>query len=225
MARRQYNNDYASVTEIIGMLTNYGLQEWFKRTNHADILKESTRAKEIGTQIHDAIQDHINLKQVKLSTEYPQEVINIIKAFMQFKNDNSNIVFYNTETELSSDVYKLNGTLDCIGLVGDKHYIYDWKSAKCGDKDVPDIYESYEWQVSAYAILLEELMHIKVEGAYIVAFAKDKISYNTKFISYNEMRENFENIILPLLKICYFNKNKKQIKKDKKKKEKLCLTQ
>jgi ATP-dependent exoDNAse (exonuclease V) beta subunit len=179
MSKRDYNNDYASVTQIISMLTNYGLQSWFQRTPYNEIISESNKAKEIGTQIHDAIQDHINSQQVKLSTEYPQEVINIIKGFMQFKNDNPGIVFYNTETKLMSAKHRLNGTIDCIGIIGDTHVLLDWKSARAGTKDVPDIYDSYLWQVSAYAVMLNEEMNIKVSKAMVVSFAKDKIAYNT----------------------------------------------
>ena len=88
MAKRQYDNDYVSVTGLLSILSNYGLMEWFKRTPYAQILEESNKGKTIGKQLHDVIQSHIDKQEAKIETEYPEEVSTALKSFMLFKKDN-----------------------------------------------------------------------------------------------------------------------------------------
>lgn len=209
MARkhRQYENDYVSVTTLLSLLSNYGLMEWFKRTPYKTILKESARGKEIGTQAHKAFEEHIEKNTVKVDTEYPSEISFILQSFMLFKKENSNIKLKSSETVLISDKYKLNGTLDCIGEENEKIIIIDWKNVNSKDKIKPDIYSSYLYQLSAYVKLYEEQSNVLIDSAYSVAFSKDKVSYNIKKISREEIENNFNNIIMPLLQIYYYQKS------------------
>lgn len=213
MAKRQYDNDYVSVTGLLSILSNYGLMEWFKRTPYAQILEESNKGKTIGKQLHDVIQSHIDKQEAKIETEYPEEVSTALKSFMLFKKDNPNIKLNKAELMLISDKYKLNGTLDCTAEENGIPILLDWKSAKCGtEKDKPPIYNSYLYQVSAYDRLYREQEGIKFEYAYVVALAKDKVSYNMEKIDAITMNNHFENIIIPCLNIFYYEKeNKKKL--------------
>lgn len=204
---RQYENDYVSVTTLLALLINYGLMEWFKRTPYAQIIQESNRGKEIGTQVHQVIQDHIEAKEAKIDTEFPDEVTNILKSFMLFKKENPHILLKKSEIVMKNDIFRLNGTMDCIGDENGKIVVVDWKSGKCGDKlDKPPIYDSYLYQISAYGALYELEENLDISGGYVVSLAKDKISYNLQYIDMNKMEDNWNNIILPLLKIYYYQK-------------------
>ena len=88
---RAYNNGLPSVTTILGVLHKIGLENWFKFNTLAFINKESEEGKTIGTQIHDAIQQNIEEKEVKIETVYTEQVTNALKGFMQFKKDHPEI--------------------------------------------------------------------------------------------------------------------------------------
>lgn len=207
--KRQYDNDYISVTQLLSLLTNYGLQEWFKRTPYNQILEESNKGKIIGTQVHDVIQSHIEKTEARIETEYPDEVKIILQSFMLFKKDHPNIKLQRSELMLKSDKYKINGTLDCIAKENEESILLDWKSGKCLDKDKPPIYISYLYQVSAYDRLYKEQELKPIKYAYVVALAKDKVAYNLEKIDSYQMDLNFENIIIPLLQIYYYQKENK----------------
>ena len=199
--KRQYNNSYPSVTQILDVLRKIGLENWFKWNTPKFINDESSKGKEIGTLIHQAIQDHIELREVKIDTIYPEEVMNALKAFMQFKKDHPEIILHKSEMMLTSEIYKYNGTLDCLGEIDGKSIIYDWKTSKCKDKEKPDIYMEYIYQVSAYVNLYNETQNACVAQAIIVSLAKDKATYNTREVTSQEIKESFEEVFLPCLKI------------------------
>lgn len=206
---REYDNDFVSVTGLLALLANFGLMEWMKRTPYNQILEESKKGKEIGTQIHDVIQSHIEAKEAKIETSYPDEVSNILKSFMLFKKENSQILLKRSEIIMINEEFKLNGQLDCIGDENGKIVVMDWKSGKCGDKENPPIYSSYLYQVSAYSIMYQLKENVDISDAYVVALAKDKIAYNIEKIDINKMQSNWDNVILPLLKIYYHRKKEK----------------
>jgi hypothetical protein len=117
---------------------------------------------------------------------------------------------------LTSEKYGFNGTIDCVGaVVGqspaiDMPILLDWKSGKAGEKDKPDVYDSYKVQVAAYVYLYNEINPVhKIWSAVIVAIAKDKISYNTYFMNSREIDDCFNEVFLPALRIWNYQHAKK----------------
>lgn len=200
-AHRQYENDYGSVTQILGVLRKAGLENWFKFTPLKQIQKESEEGKLIGSQIHAAIQQHIEQEEVKIETQFTEQVMNALKGFMQFKKDHPEIKLRKAEMMLTSEKYQYNGTLDCIGKIGDDLALLDWKSGKAKSKDKPDIYDEYKYQVSAYVKAFNETQEGQVKRAFILSLAKDKIAYNFEEINMDDINQMFEQVFISCLTI------------------------
>lgn len=224
-AHREYQNDYPSVTTILGVLRNIPLEYWFKSNTLEYINRESGKGKKIGTDIHSAIEHFILTGELKVETEYPDEVTNALKSFALFRKEMPEISLNWSEMALTSEKYGFNGTIDCIGniihqAVGETHsgirltpIIVDWKSGQAKDKDKPDIYDSYKTQVSAYVYLYNEVNNTSIDKAIIVSIAKDRVAYNTYKMDKKEIEDNFNEIFLPALKILTFQKQSKKEKK------------
>lgn len=203
--RRNYENEYPSVTTLISLLASYGLMEWFKRTPYNQILEESKKAKQIGEDLHKAICEHITLNEVKVETQYPDEIMNTLKSFMLFKSEHPEFKLKRSEIQMVDELHKINGTLDAIS----DDIVFDWKSAKCRNDIKPPIYPEALWQVSCYTVMYNEIFKTNIQKAIVVALAKDKIAYNYQEIGEKEIRDNFINIILPLRTIWQY-KHKEQ---------------
>src|SRR3990167_674793 len=171
MARREYINNYASVTQVLSVLRKPGLEQWFLSNTRAFCTEKSNKGKLIGTQIHNAIQSYIETGKASISTEYDEEVTNALKSFMLFRKENPSYVLKRAELPLTSEQYKFNGTIDCIG----ENIMWDWKTGECKDKDRPTIYDEWKYQVSAYVYLYNEVNKTNIERANILGIAKDKI--------------------------------------------------
>lgn len=218
MAKRDYDNDYPSVTTVLGILRNFGLEHWFKINSYANILKESEEGKLIGTQLHDAFQQHIETNEIKLETEYPEQVKNALNGFMLFKKENPQLVLHKSEIKMTSVKYKYNGTLDCLGIENSSRLVLlDWKSGKAKKEEKPPIYDEYKYQVSAYVKAYNELNEKKVELAGILALAKDKVAYNYEEINMTEIEDMFKDVFLPCLSIYNFQRESSKKNKSNKK--------
>jgi CRISPR/Cas system-associated exonuclease Cas4 (RecB family) len=208
MPKRNYENDYVSITTALGVLNKPGLMMWMKFNTAKFCDAESKRGKEVGLLLHEAFQKHIELQEVKVKTAYPDEVTNALQSFMLFKKEHPEIKLEKSEIQMVSDTYKLNGTLDCLGKIGDELVIMDWKNSKVGKKDSPVIYPEYLWQTAGYSMMYEDIFKIQVNSAYVVVLAKDAVSYSIQKIDRNEIVSHFENVVLPCVQI-YYHKRKK----------------
>ena len=182
---------------------------WFKFNTASFCNEESKKGKEIGTQIHQAIQDHIEEKEVKVETQYNEEVMNALNSFMKFRKEHPEFTLKKAEMVLTNEKYKYNGTMHCLGDDGTP-VIFDWKTGKCKDKTEPPIYDEYINQVAAYVYAYNEQESKGISRGYILAIAKDKVGYSLQKIDDQEIVENFNEVFLPALKICNFQRNKKK---------------
>lgn len=203
---RNYQNDYVSMTGALGVLNKPGLMMWYKFNTAKFCDEESRKGKECGTILHEAFQDHIELQEVKVETIYPEEVTNALKGFMLFKKEHPEIKLEKAEILMTSDTYKINGTLDCLGRVNDELVIVDWKNSKIGKKDAPVVYPEYLYQTAGYSMMYEDIFKTKINSAYVVVFAKDAVAYSIQKIERDEIVLHFENIVLPCIKIYYHQK-------------------
>jgi len=206
--RRDYGNEYPSVTTILGVLRKIGLENWFKVNDVATINKESSEGKLIGTQIHEAIQQHIDKEEVKIETTFGEQVKNALDSFMLFKKEHKDIKLKRAEMALTSEKHGFNGTLDCIGKIGKDLVLLDWKTGKAKLKDKPDIYDEFRYQVAAYVTAFNETQEGKVVKAFILALAKDKVAYNFEEIEMSKIGEMFKEVFLPCLQIYNFQRRK-----------------
>jgi len=211
---RDYKNDYPSVTEILGVLRKIGLEFWFKNNSAQFCNEESSKGKLIGTQIHDCIESFIATGSATLDTEYDVEVSNALNSFMAFRKDRPEIPLRKAEMLLTSRKYFFNGQIDCISDA----MIVDWKSGNCKDKVQPTIYDEWKYQVAAYTCLYNEIHGTNINKAIIVAIAKDKVAYTTYEMDGAEIEDCFNKVFLPCLSILNYQKEQKQIAKERKQK-------
>ena len=214
MAKRQYDNGFVSVTQALDVLRKKGLEFWFKNNTLAFINAESEKGKLIGTQIHEAIQSHIEKNDVKIDTQYPDEVMNALKGFMLFKKEHPEIKLRRCEMMLTSDKYKYNGTMDVEGEILSVIVPGDWKTGKANEQDKPPIYDEHIAQIAAYLKAYNEVTKQNTSTAFIAVFAKDKITYNYRLIPQDEINLCFEEIFLPAVKIFYGQQKLAQIRKE-----------
>jgi len=211
MASRDYQNDYPSVTQILGVLRKIGLEMWFKWNTAAFCDEKTKKGAEIGTQIHKGIEEYINTGALKIETEYTEEVTNAIKSFALFRKENPQYTLKNSEKQLLSQLHKCNGTLDCEATEGNEDIIFDWKTGECKKKDKPSLYNEMKYQVSAYVMFNDEMTGKTTNKAAILILAKDKIAYNLYLMDRQEIENHFNEAFLPALKI-YNHEHKKEAK-------------
>jgi|GEM_PF-3003648 len=213
--KRQYENDYPSVTGVLDGMRKIGLEFWFKAHTLAEIKTISERSKTIGTTLHEAIQSHIETDTMKIETAYSVEIKNAIQSFMLFKKENPSIKLHKSEIQMTSELYKVNGTLDCIGEENGSIILIDWKSSEAKDKEKPTVYDEAKYQASAYVVMHNEIYKTDICKAIIVSIAKNKVAYNKVDIDKEYIQSSFENIFLPMLKVWNFKKQEANKLKEK----------
>lgn len=211
MARkhRDYDNDYPSVTTVLSGLRKIALEMWFRNNTPEFINRESGKGKTIGTDIHHAIENYINTGKMEVETQYPDEVLTCLKSFVMFKKEHPEIKFNFSELKMTSLIYSYNGTMDLDAEIDGYSVVGDWKSGKCGEKDKPDVYDEFTEQLSAYDNLNIEVRSIKASHGFIAVFAKDKVAYNLKWVSREELDGAFKNVFLPALLIWRYKNAKR----------------
>lgn len=207
---RDYDNDYVSVTTVLGVLRKIGLEYWFKVNTLEYCNKASGKGKVIGTDIHNAIEHYILTGEAKVETEYPDEVSCALHSFIKFRRDFPHIKLKWSEQALTSEQYKFNGTIDCIAEIDGVPLILDWKSGEAKEKDCPVIYDEYKYQVAAYVNLYNENKSAQefINSAIIVSIAKDKVGYITYPMNWDEIYNCFNEVFLPALKIYQYQHRK-----------------
>lgn len=213
MGRDYPDNGYPSVTGALGVLRKIGLEMWFKYNTAKFCDEESKRGKEIGTQIHDVIHQYITTGKASIQSEYGTEVETALQSFMLFRKENPEYKLELAEMSLTSEKYCFNGTVDCIA--GD--VILDWKTSTCKEKEKPDIYDEYLFQLAAYVNLYNENKNVDIVNAVSVVIAKDKVAYNIYKMDGKTIFDCFEYGFLPCLQILNQQKRIKTMLKEKKK--------
>lgn len=202
--KRDYGNDFVSVTQVLDVLRKPGLEMWFKMHTPQDIKAMTEKALAIGTATHEAIDNYIKTGELKIETEWPDEVTNTLKSFVKFRTENPDFIPRLSETALTSNKYNFNGTIDCAC----PPVLYDWKSTERKDKKELPLWEEWKWQTATYSCLWNELMPEKIEKACVVALAKDCVEYRLYTMDIDEINAHFENIFLPALKIKQYQRRK-----------------
>lgn len=209
----RYTNKYPSITTVLGVLRKLGLEMWFKNNTAQFCDEESRKGKVIGTQIHTLIQNLINQKGNTIQTDYSDEVKNAVQSFVAFKKDYPSLKLEVAELKMTSEKYKVNGTLDCLGILNNKLVVFDWKTGKTKDGKAPEIYDEYVIQVSAYVYLYNDIYKTNINEAVIVCLAKNEAKYNIEFIAKETIDLSFNNIFLSALQIYNNLKVLKELRK------------
>ena len=221
---KRYENKDPSVTQVLGVLRKIGLEFWFKKNTAQFCNDASNKGKEIGKQIHEAIQGYITTGEAKVATQYGDEVMTALKSFMLFKKEHPEFHLENSELKMHSKLYSCNGTLDCKAVRIEpalrRKTILDWKSGECKHSinkegegefkyEVPPVYDEMRYQLSAYVNFYNEIYFDDIKEAYILVLAKDKIAYNLVKMEEREIHDCFHEVFIPALKIYNYQKENK----------------
>ena len=125
-----------------------------------DYFKELNKAGEIGTELHNLAELHIQNEHYDLPED--ETVRNCFNQFIDWW-DKSNYKVTWTEKPYASKILLYGG---CPDLLVNGNILIDFKTSK-------GIYLDYLIQLSAYAALIKEVDGIEIEQAIIVRFPKD----------------------------------------------------
>jgi hypothetical protein len=207
--KRDYDNDFPSVTQVLDVLRKPGLEMWYRVNTPQFINEAMSKGKSIGSATHEAIETYINTGELKVDTEWPDEVTMALKSFVLFKKEHPEVKLTKSETKMTSSKHSFNGTMDIMGEIDGMKIVGDWKTTAAKDKEKPEIYDEAKTQVSAYRELYNEVFNECVGRAFIVSLAKDKEAYSFEIIENKEINDRFENIFIPALTIKSYQRRPK----------------
>ena len=94
-------------------------------------------------------------------------------AFVQWYK-NSGIEITETETSLVSDVLRVGGTLDAVGINSGQTFILDWKTSN-------SVRVEYLLQLAGYSLLWEEATGTEVAGVHLLRVGKEFATFHHHF--------------------------------------------
>ena len=152
------NDLFPSVTTILSIQNNEGLQKWRERMGEEVANFESRRAANRGNDFHKICETYLNNQNI---SEYRKNVLSY-GLFNLVKNEIERIDnIHGLATPLHSTKYKIAGRTDCIAEFDGMLSIIDFKSANRARTD--DMLETHSIQETAYAKMWEELTNIPIE--------------------------------------------------------------
>lgn len=155
-------------------------------------------SKEIGTEVHNVIEDHIKTGSAYISM-INESVNNCVSAFYDWITLNK-VEFIETEKTLVNSVYGYAGTCDAIAIINGTKYILDWKTSKA-------IYPEYALQLAAYRLTEGNNLNVAV-------LRLDKETGDYEFKDMTKHIEKKEQAFLSLLDF-YYREKKRKLKNNK----------
>jgi len=149
---------FPSVTTILSIQNNEGLQKWRERIGEEVANFESRRAAKRGNGFHKICETYLNNQDI---SDHRKNVLSY-GLFNLVKNEIERIDnIHGLETTLHSKQYKIAGRTDCIAEFDGMLSVIDFKSANRPRAE--DLLEKHSIQETAYAIMWEELTNVPIE--------------------------------------------------------------
>lgn len=137
--------------------------------------KEKDEAADRGNEIHDWA-ERVMKEGIEVLEEVPPELLIPVKGAVAYIQDYG-IEIISAETTVWDDDYKVAGTFDLLGWMGDQLVLVDWKSGK-------GIYWEMALQVAAYSVFHLKLYGVLPDKAHLVQLPrKEGESYRVKTIT------------------------------------------
>jgi hypothetical protein len=143
---------YPSVTTVLSILSEEGIQKWRARVGEEEANKISYRASTRGTAVHSIIENYINNEE-DYAKGFMPNIVDNFKGVQQVLDERIGRV-YAQEAALYSDHLGLAGRVDCVAEFDGKLSIIDFKTSKKLKKE--EWITNYFIQESCYAIMWEE---------------------------------------------------------------------
>jgi genome maintenance exonuclease 1 len=190
-----------SVTTVLSLLSEVGIQAWKNRVGEAEADKVSTRALANGNELHLIVEAYLDNKPLD---KYKNPVA--LKLFEQMKPELHNITNIRAqEVQLYSENLGVAGRVDCLGEYKGVLSVIDFKSSR--KRKTKSLVKGYFLQATCYAMMIEELdkmektkvdqivILISAEDGTVVPFVEDKKQYIEKLMNVIEdyrLRQEFE---------------------------------
>ena len=164
---------YPSITTVLGRQPDKqkGLQEWRKRVGAQQAAIISGKAARRGTAFHWCVEDY--LKNQEINGEHKEKNFLAYHMFMEARShlDNNIDQVVLQEQAMYSDIFKVAGRCDCIGVWNNELAVIDFKTTTTMKKR--EWLEDYFIQCSAYASMYEEWTGEAVDQIIIFMVAED----------------------------------------------------
>ena len=164
---------YPSITSVLGKQPDKqkGLNEWRKRVGAQQAAIISGKAARRGTAFHYCVEDY--LKNQQINGEHKQKNFLAYHMFQESKkylDDNIDQVVLQ-EQAMYSDIFKVAGRCDCIGVWNNELTVIDFKTTTTMKKR--EWLDDYFIQCSAYASMYEEHTGEAIDQVVIFMVAED----------------------------------------------------
>lgn len=181
-----------SVTTILGRFKESGgLLYWAWNCGRDGISMDSVKEKACtaGTITHQWIEDDLHGKELTVYKDVNDDTYKQAEnAYEQFKawRKGFNVQVTKTELSLVSETHQFGGTLDGVTFDG-RPAVLDWKTSS-------GIFPEYLYQVSAYALLLEEnFPGTVIDEAHILRIDKNNADFeHRRFSGLDKPKEVFK---------------------------------
>ncbi len=171
-----------SVTTVLGIIHKYPLLLWYGKLGTEGAKKESRKAMEIGTNVHQQIECYINGTKALYNFRPGTARHNAFSAFLSWLEDND-VEFLETELNVFSKEHGFAGTLDVGAIVNGENAIIDFKCSA-------GIYPEVELQLQAYCKAKCEMGYEAPRALFCVRLDKKTGKYQVK--RYEPSMEVFE---------------------------------
>ena len=155
-----------SVTTVIGAKPKQGIIDWRKRVGEEEANRVCQISCNRGTNVHTLCERYLNNEPLGTMMPDAVEMFRSIKPILNNIND----IWYQ-EQALYSKTLGMAGRVDCIGHYNGVLSIIDFKTSK-QPKKIEDIGD-YFLQTTAYAIMVLEMLNIKILDSVIIMAVQD----------------------------------------------------
>lgn len=170
--KRFYNVDgelFPSVTTVLSTLSKAGIDEWRRKVGEDEADRIMKQAANRGTRTHLMLEKYLR-NDISYAHKALPDAIALFKQIRPWLDRNVDFL-YGNEIQLYSRELRTAGRCDAVASVNGRPAIIDFKTSSKEKKK--EYINNYFYQVSAYAIMMEEMYGIKVEDAYILIAVED----------------------------------------------------
>ena len=183
----------SSVTTIINQHLGWNKQaliNWAKRITLGgqDAEKVLSDAGDIGTLLHLLIEGHQQGFDVDTKDYSANQIQAAMKAFMGYMQwyEKTKFNALKNEIVLVNEEWRVGGTIDCVGKMGDDFVIVDWKTAKY-------LYPDHKIQLAAYTHMYEqEEPRAKIKYGLVMRFGKEDGKFHQHTVSREKLETGIE---------------------------------
>lgn len=155
-----------SVTTVLGAKPKQGIIDWRERVGEEEANRVSQISCNRGTNVHTLCERYLNNEPLGTMMPDAVEMFRSIKPMLNNIND----IWYQ-EQALYSKTLGMAGRVDSVGHYNGVLSIIDFKTSK-RPKNVEDI-EDYFLQTTAYAVMILEMLNIKILDSVIIMAVQD----------------------------------------------------